>query len=101
MQKLEVSDIEVNEFQRQPGQSMMENIPTLLNLMFHIGHKTFDQLLTGALKLDYSSWFHTPMSLTTERAWLQVLQRYEFQEKTRLSVHETVMVAYITSQLKP
>lgn len=40
------------------------------------------------------------MSITTERAWLQISQRYEFQENVKLSVQETVMVAFITAQCK-
>lgn len=58
------------------------------------------QLLTGGIKIDYNYWFQTPMSITTERAWLQISQRYEFQETVKLSVQETVMVAFITSQCK-
>lgn len=58
------------------------------------------QLLTGGIKIDYNYWFQTPMSITTERAWLQISQRYEFQETVKLSVQETVMVAFITAQCK-
>jgi hypothetical protein len=40
------------------------------------------------------------MSLTPERAWLQVCQRHEFQENVQLSAHEALMVQSVTSQLK-
>ncbi|KAJ6641087.1 hypothetical protein Bhyg_06022 [Pseudolycoriella hygida] len=99
-QKLNVSDIELSEFKLLPGQNITEEEDNLLNLMFHIGHQPFDQLLTGGIKIDYNHWFQTPMSITTERAWLQISQRYEFQENVKLSVQETVMVAFITSQCK-
>lgn len=58
------------------------------------------QLLTGGIKIDYNYWFQTPMTITTERAWLQISQRYEFQEAVKLSVQDTVMVAFISSQCK-
>lgn len=99
-QKLDVTDLPINKYQCFPGQDMKENTQSLLSLMFHIGHQTFDQLLAGTLKIDYNAWFQTPMSLNTERAWLQVSQRYEFQDKIRLNVHDAVMVAYIIAQLK-
>ena len=69
--------------------------------MFHIGHQPFDQLLTGQLNVDYMYWLQQQsMSLTPERAWLQVTQRYEFQENVQLSSHEQLMVESVTAQLK-
>lgn len=82
------------------GQKICEDKPNLLNLMFHIGHQPFDQLLTGKLNVDYMNWLQTPMSLTPERAWLQVSQRFEFQDNCQLSTHEQLMVQSVTSQLK-
>lgn len=58
------------------------------------------QLLTGGIKIDYNYWFQIPMSITAERAWLQISQRHEFQEAAKLSVQDTVMAAFITSQCK-
>lgn len=78
----------------------MEEKQNLLNVMFHIGHQQFDQLLTGQLNVDYMHWLQTPMTLTPERAWLQVSQRYEFQENVQLSAHEQIMVQSVTTQLK-
>lgn len=43
LQQLGVSDIEISEFQQLPGQSIVEEKPTLLTLMFHIGHQSFDR----------------------------------------------------------
>lgn len=100
LQQLNVSDVEPDPADGFPGQSILEAKPELLNLMFHIGHQPFDQLLTGKLNLDYMAWLQTPMSLTPERAWLQVSQRQEFQENVQLSAHEALMVQSVTTQLK-
>lgn len=100
LQQLNVSDVEPDPTDTYPGQRILEAKPNLLNLMFHIGHQSFDQLLTGKLNLDYMAWLQTPMSLTPERAWLQVCQRHEFQENVQLSAHEALMVQSVTSQLK-
>lgn len=100
LQQLNVSDVELDPTDPYPGQRVDEAKPLVLNLMFHIGHQPFDQLLTGKLNLDYMAWLQTPMSLTPERAWLQVCQRHEFQENAQLSVHEALMVTSVTSQLK-
>lgn len=100
LQQLLVSEVDVNEFQQLPGQKIEEVKPTLLKLMFHIGNQVFDQLLTGSLRVDYNSWLQTPISMTMERAWLQISQRCDFQENAKLSIHEAVMVAFVQSQLK-
>lgn len=100
LQQLNVSDVEPDPSDRFPGQRILEEKPELLNLMFHIGHQPFDQLLTGKLNLDYMAWLQTPMSLTPERAWLQVCQRHEFRENVQLSAHEALMVQSVTAQLK-
>ncbi|XP_050091241.1 uncharacterized protein KIAA0825 homolog [Anopheles aquasalis] len=101
LQQLGVSDVENNPLQPNPGQSIREEQQSLIDLMFHIGHRSFDQLLSGGLDIDYTKWFQTPMSMSIEKAWLQVCQRWEFQENAKLSVHEALMVSFITSQLKP
>ncbi|XP_058464098.1 uncharacterized protein LOC131438241 [Malaya genurostris] len=101
MQQLGVSDVEINPLQPAPGQSIKEKHHTLIDVMFHIGNQSFDQLLSGQLDIDYNSWFQTPMSMSAEKAWLQVSQRWEFQPTATLSVHEALMVSFITSQLKP
>ncbi|XP_049544819.1 uncharacterized protein KIAA0825 homolog [Anopheles darlingi] len=101
LQQLGVSDVEHNPLQPNPGQSIREEQQSLIDLMFHIGHRSFDQLLSDGLDIDYTKWFQTPMSMSIEKAWLQVCQRWEFQENAKLSVHEALMVSFITSQLKP
>ncbi|XP_053688770.1 uncharacterized protein LOC128737999 [Sabethes cyaneus] len=101
LQQLGVSDVETNPLQRSPGQSIKEEQQTLIDVMFHIGNQSFDQLLSGQLDIDYNSWFQTPMSMSAEKAWLQVCQRWEFQPTAKLSVHEALMVSFITAQLKP
>lgn len=100
LQQLNVSDVEPDASEKYPGQRIEEEPSSLLNTMFYIGHQPFDQLLTGTLNVDYMGWLQTPMSLTAERAWLQVSQRFEFQENVELSPHETLMVQSITEQLK-
>lgn len=100
LQQLNVSDVEPDPTDEYPGQRITEMKPDLLNLMFHIGIQPFDQLLTGKLNIDFMAWLQTPMSLTPERAWLQVCQRHEFQENVQLSAHEALMVQSVTSQLK-
>uniref|UniRef100_A0A1B0DML4 Uncharacterized protein n=1 Tax=Phlebotomus papatasi TaxID=29031 RepID=A0A1B0DML4_PHLPP len=99
-QQLGVSEVEKSELQPLPGQKIEEDSQTLLHIMFHIGQQPFDQLLTGGLRIDYGSWLQTPMSMNVERAWLQISQRFEFKEGSKLSLHDTTMVAFITSQLK-
>ncbi|XP_062709375.1 uncharacterized protein LOC134288458 [Aedes albopictus] len=101
LQQLGVSDVLVNPLQPSPGQNIKENQQSLIDIMFHIGNQSFDQLLSGQLDIDYNSWFQTPMSMSAEKAWLQVSQRWEFQPTAKLSVHEALMVSFITSQLKP
>lgn len=97
---IKYSDVEPDPTDRYPGQRISEIKPELLNLMFHIGIQPFDQLLTGKMNVDYMGWLQTPMSLTPERAWLQVSQRHEFQENVQLSAHEALMVQSVTAQLK-
>ncbi|KXJ77581.1 hypothetical protein RP20_CCG007130 [Aedes albopictus] len=101
LQQLGVSDVLVNPLQPSPGQNIKEHQQSLIDIMFHIGNQSFDQLLSGQLDIDYNSWFQTPMSMSAEKAWLQVSQRWEFQPTAKLSVHEALMVSFITSQLKP
>lgn len=100
LQQLNVSDVEPDPTDSTPGQKVSESKFNLLETMFHIGHAPFDQLLIGQLNIDYMAWLQTPMSLTKERAWLQVSQRPEFQENAQLSVHEALMVQSVTNQLK-
>lgn len=100
LQQLNVSDVEPDPTDVYPGQRIGESKPKMLNLMFHIGIQPFDQLLTGKMNVDFMGWLQTPMSLTPERAWLQVSQRYEFQENVQLSAHEALMVQSVTAQLK-
>jgi protein KIAA0825 len=100
LQQLNVSDVEPDPTDEHPGQRITEMKPDLLNVMFHIGIQPFDQWLTGKLNIDFMAWLQTPMSLTPERAWLQVCQRHEFQENVQLSAHEALMVQSVTSQLK-
>lgn len=42
--KLNISDAELSEFQSDPGQRLAEESSHLLKLMFHIGHRSFDQV---------------------------------------------------------
>lgn len=58
------------------------------------------QLLTGGLTIDYGTWLQTPMAVTAERAWAQISYRYEFQENATISMQDSLMVAFITSQMK-
>lgn len=100
-QQLGVSDPEMSPLGPQNGQNLHCVEPKLLHTMFHIGHDPFDQFLTGSLKVDWNTWFQTPMSMSPDRAWLQVSKRWEFQENAEMNVHDAQMVAYITSQLNP
>lgn len=58
------------------------------------------KLLTGSLRIDYASWLQMPLGLSKSKMWMQVLKRYEFQENTKISIQDTVMIAFIVSQLK-
>lgn len=99
-QELGVSDPILNPSDKLDGQELHYVPPKLLHMMFHIGQDPFDQFLIGDLKIDYTNWFQTPMSMTPDRAWLQVKQRWEFQENAQLPQEDAAMVAYIVSQLK-
>lgn len=59
------------------------------------------QLLSGNLRIDYSVWMQASMSLSIERAWMQISKRYEFQEGSKPPIQDMVMIAFIVSQLKP
>ncbi|XP_055315065.1 uncharacterized protein LOC129575443 [Sitodiplosis mosellana] len=100
LHKLKVSTVEMSEFKTLPGQNIKEERSGLLQSMFHIGQQPFDQLLTGSLRIDYTSWLQMPLSLSRSKMWMQVSKRYEFQENTKPSIQDTVMIAFIVSQLK-
>lgn len=92
---------EVDRMSRQHlGQNLEEPPSNLLHKMFHIGSQPFDMLLTDNLRVDYSYWLQTALGVTPERAWLQVSKRHEFQGSTKLNLHDTAMVAFITKNLK-
>lgn len=44
LHQMNVSDMEFSEFQSFPGQNITEEKPHLLQSMFHIGHRPFDQV---------------------------------------------------------
>lgn len=58
------------------------------------------KLLTGSLRIDYASWLQMSLGLNRSKMWMQVSKRHEFQENTKPSIQDTVMIAFITSQLK-
>lgn len=51
------------------------------------------------MKLDYFNWLQKPMSMTAERVWLHLSNRPEFQENSKLSMHDTVMKAFLVKTL--
>ncbi|XP_055846207.1 uncharacterized protein LOC129912111 [Episyrphus balteatus] len=99
-QQLNITDTEPNDFQAIQGQNIKEIRPSILKSMFYIGNTPFDQLLTGSLRIDYSMWLQTPISLNTERAWLHIERRTDFQPEEKLALPEVTMVAAITKLLK-
>ncbi|XP_036336658.1 uncharacterized protein LOC118746827 [Rhagoletis pomonella] len=82
------------------GQSINEPKDSILSTMFFVGNHTFDQLLSGGLTIDYITWLQTPLSLNTERAWLHLSRRCDFQEDSKLRMPEVTMVAGITQVMK-
>lgn len=82
------------------GQNLEEPTTNLLHQMFHIGNQPFDALLTDNVRIDYNYLLQSALLVTPERAWLQVSKRYEFQSGTKLNLHDTSMVAFITKNLK-
>lgn len=44
LHQMDVSDIKISEFKSFPGQNIEEEKPHLLQSMFHIGHRPFDQV---------------------------------------------------------
>ncbi|KAI4457536.1 hypothetical protein MML48_7g00003443 [Holotrichia oblita] len=75
----------------------------LLHTMFHIGYKSFDQLLTGEWKPDWPTLLSTPMGLSSERVWGQVSNRWEFKDANfaNLSASDAQIVTVLSSMLKP
>ncbi|XP_075163456.1 uncharacterized protein LOC142236091 [Haematobia irritans] len=100
MEQLGTSENEPSPFQGAQGQNIKETKAPLLKTMFFIDQHPFDQLLTGALKIDYVTWLQTPISLNPERAWLQLSRRCDFQENAKLAMPEVAMVASITKIMK-
>lgn len=82
------------------GQNLEEPPMNLLHQMFHIGSQPFDALLTDNVRVDYNYWLQTALGVTPERVWLQVSKRFEFQSETKLNLHDTAMVAFISKNLK-
>ncbi|CAD7004473.1 unnamed protein product [Ceratitis capitata] len=82
------------------GQRINEPKDSILSTMFFVGSHTFDQLLSGVLSIDYITWLQTPLSLNTERAWLHLSRRCDFQEDSKLRMPEVTMVAGITQVMK-
>ncbi|XP_067647757.1 uncharacterized protein [Eurosta solidaginis] len=82
------------------GQNIYEPNNSILSTMFLVGSHTFDQLLSGVLSIDYITWLQTPLSLNTERAWLHLSRRCDFQEDSKLRMPEFTMVAGITQVMK-
>ncbi|XP_055911935.1 uncharacterized protein LOC129945964 [Eupeodes corollae] len=99
-QQLHVTDMDPSDSSSIQGQNITEVKTSILRSMFFIGNTPFDQLLTGSLKIDYSSWLQTPISLNTERARLQIERRTDFQPEEKLPPPEAAMVAEITNMLK-
>lgn len=98
--KLDFYDSLHKESRQLPGQNLVEHTTTLLHKMFHIGNQPFDPLLTDNIRVDYNKWLQMPLSITPERAWLQISKRYEFQDNVKLNLHDTAMIAYIANQFK-
>ncbi|KAF7275918.1 hypothetical protein GWI33_011144 [Rhynchophorus ferrugineus] len=75
---------------------------TLLHKMFHIGDTPFDQLLTKQLKPNWHLLLQNPLSLTVERIWMQISQRWEFTHTStsRLSTHDLHIVNNLVTVLK-
>lgn len=46
LHQMNVSDIEISEFKSFPGQNIKEEKSRLLQSMFHIGHRPFDQVIS-------------------------------------------------------
>ncbi|GJQ69311.1 hypothetical protein Trydic_g6444 [Trypoxylus dichotomus] len=75
----------------------------LLHVMFHIGYKQFDQLLTGEWRPDWKNLLSTPMGLSLERVWTQISNRWEFKETNFgcLSTSDAQIVTTLNGLLKP
>lgn len=98
--KLQFYETLHKECSQLPGQSLEERSITLLHQMFHIGNQPFDALLTDNVRVEYNRWLQMPLSITPDRAWLQISKRFEFQENVKTNIYDTAMTAYITSQFK-
>ncbi|XP_075215325.1 uncharacterized protein LOC142321215 [Lycorma delicatula] len=72
------------------------NSNTLLYIMFHVGGKPFDQVLSGTWTPDWMSLFHSPLGLTVKTIWEQLKLRAEFWEKVPLSDHDNKVVTKLT-----
>ncbi|XP_026470814.1 uncharacterized protein LOC113375081 [Ctenocephalides felis] len=99
LQKLGVSEVPVNDFENFPGQLTTPPRTKLLETMFYIRHRPFDQMLMGSWQPDWSVLLDTPLGLTRERAWSHISKRWEFRNP-HLSLPDAAMVAHITNKLK-
>lgn len=95
--QLEVVD---KDSRQHMGQNIEEPSPNLLHQMFHIGVQPFDALLTDNVRIDYNYWLQAALGVTPERTWLQISKRFEFQSTTKLNLHDTAMVAFISKNLQ-
>ncbi|XP_046994800.1 uncharacterized protein LOC124606776 isoform X2 [Schistocerca americana] len=66
----------------------------LLHTMFHVGHRPFDQLLTGDWNIDWNSLLQTSLNITPDSLWAQLVLRPEFQDSPLdLSRHDAAVTA--------
>ncbi|XP_063912179.1 uncharacterized protein LOC135129022 isoform X1 [Zophobas morio] len=74
----------------------------LLHTMFHIGYRSFDQLLTGEWQPNWNGLFQTPMGLSIDRVWAQISLRWEFRDinSSSLSTRDVQIVNHLTTVLK-
>lgn len=90
----------------EPGESAPQSPPLipaiasrptpvcLLHTMFHVGHRPFDQLLTGDWKVDWNSLLQTSLNITPDSLWAQLTLRPEFQDSPLdLSQHDAAVTA--------
>ncbi|XP_049774049.1 uncharacterized protein KIAA0825 homolog isoform X1 [Schistocerca cancellata] len=90
----------------EPGESAPQSPPIipaiasrptpvcLLHTMFHVGHRPFDQLLTGDWNIDWNSLLQTSLNITPDSLWAQLVLRPEFQDSPLdLSQHDAAVTA--------
>ncbi|KAK6617259.1 hypothetical protein RUM44_005590 [Polyplax serrata] len=80
-----------------PGIQVNKAPNKLLYIMFHIGIRPFDQILSGEWKPNYLTMLEKPLSLSRDTTWMHLSRRPEFLDPSRLPKRDKMVVETISS----